>query len=488
MGVRVEVDDPNQISLPRVIQQESSMNRLCHRLPTICLVLAGLASSPTGATAGETPIQTRRIASGLAFPTGVFHAPGDTSRLFITEKAGRIRILNLENNQVLATPFLDIDPLVTGGTSTGSEQGLLGLAFHPDYATNGYFYVNYTGSGGATTIRRFTVSSDPNVAETSSGYNIMTITQPYTNHNGGCIVFGPDGYLYIGMGDGGSANDPGNRAQNTAVGQRLGKILRIDVDGGAPFAIPSDNPFAAGGGESTIYHWGVRNPWRFSFDRETNDLWIADVGQNAWEEVDFVPAGESGKNFGWRCKEGNACTGLSGCTCSSPTLTNPIHVYGHNATGGYSITGGYVYRGCAIEGLQGTYFFADYVSGRIWSLRYDGTTVSDFRVRTSELTPSSDGQTVNQISSFGEDANGELYIVDQGSGATGQIFKILPADGSNGCEQPNPCDLNGDGNVDGADLSIVLADWGQKGSAADLDGDGTVGGADLAIVLACWTG
>lgn len=460
------------------------------RAVTTALVGAlSLAALAPLAPAGETPITTRRIASGLAFPTGVYHAPGDATRLFITEKTGRIKILNLETQQVLATPFLNLSSLISGGGSTGSEQGLLGLAFHPDYANNGYFYVNYTGSGGATTIRRYTVSAtDPNVANASSGTTLLTIAQPFSNHNGGWIGFGPDGYLYIGTGDGGSANDPGNRAQNIGANQLLGKILRIDVDSGSPFGIPADNPFAGGGGDNRIWSWGLRNPWRCSFDRETGDLWIADVGQNAWEEINVQPAGVGGQNYGWRCKEGNACTGLSGCTCNSTALTNPIHVYGHNSSGGYSLTGGFVYRGCAIEGLQGAYFFADYVSGRIWTLRYDGATVSGLQLRTTQLTPSSDGFTVNQIVAFGEDPQGELYIVDHGGASSGQIFKIVPADGSNGCVPPLVGDIDGNGQVNGADLAAVLSAWGTKGSNADLDGDGAVGGSDLAIVLGNWTG
>ncbi len=461
--------------------------------PVLNTVLAGALGVGTvasfAAAGGETPIETRRVATGLTYPTGVYHAPGDASRLFITEKPGRIKILDLDSGTVLPTVFLDIDPLVTGGTSTGSEQGLLGLAFHPDYASNGYFYVNYTGSGGATTIRRYSVSdTNPNLANASSGTTLLTISQPYSNHNGGWLGFGPDGFLYIGTGDGGSANDPGNRAQNTGVNQLLGKMLRIDVDGGTPYGIPADNPFANGGGDNRIWASGLRNPWRCSWDRETGDFYIADVGQNAWEEINFQPAGVGGQNYGWRCKEGNACTGLSGCTCASPSLTSPIHVYGHNSSGGYSLTGGFVYRGCAIEGLQGTYFFADYVTSRIWSLRYDGTTVSGFQLRTTQLTPSSEGFTVNQISSFGEDANGELYIVDQGSGTTGQIFKIVPADGSNGCDPGLVGDIDGNGLVNGADLAAVLSAWGTKGGGADLDGDGSVGGSDLAILLGNWTG
>ncbi|MGA0287616.1 MAG: PQQ-dependent sugar dehydrogenase, partial [Phycisphaerales bacterium] len=247
-----------------------------------------------------------------------------------------------------------------------------------------------------------------------------------------------------------------------------------------------------GGGDARIWSYGLRNPWRCTFDRETGDLWIADVGQNAWEEINFQPAGEGGQNYGWRCKEGDACTGLSGCSCSSPSLTNPIHVYAHNFNGGYSVSGGVVYRGCKIGGLPGTYFFADYVTGRIWSMRYDGTSVADFQLRTSELSPSLEGITVNQIVSFGEDATGEMYIVDQGSGSSGQIFRVIAADGSDACESGPIGDLNDDGVVNGADLGILLASWGAcppKGPCiADLNDDGVVNGADLGIQLGNWTG
>jgi glucose/arabinose dehydrogenase len=462
------------------------------RIGTTSLVcLLALVILASDAVAQEPAIRTRRVASGLSLPVGVYHPPGDTERLFIVEKTGRIRILTLANEQVLATPFIDLSSSTTGGTSTNSEQGLLGLAFHPDYANNGYFYVNYTGSGGATTIRRFTVSANnANVANASSGTTILTIPQPFGNHNGGWIGFGPDGYLYIGTGDGGSGNDPGNRSQQIGSGQLLGKMLRIDVDGGSPFAIPPTNPFANGGGDNRIWAWGLRNPWRCSFDRETGDLWIADVGQNAREEVNFQPAGVGGQNYGWRCMEGTNCTGLSGCTCNSSALTMPVWSYSQ-ASNDRSITGGVVYRGCGIEGLQGTYFFADYVSGRVWSLRYDGVSVSGYQVRTTQFTPSIEGVTVNQIVAFGEDAQGEVYVVDQGSTTTGQIFKIIAASGEAPCPpETTPGDINGDGLVDGTDLGLLLAAWGEcppSGDCpADVNGDGRINGSDLGVLLNNW--
>ena len=252
--------------------------------------------------------------------------------------------------------------------------------------------------------------------------------------------------------------------------------------------MPAGNPFVGVTGDDEIWAYGLRNPWRCSFDRLTGDLWIADVGQNAVEEVNFQPAGApGGRNYGWRCMEGTSCTGLSGCTCNGAALTMPIRTYGHNTSGGYSITGGYVYRGCAIDGLQGTYFYADYVSNNSWSFRYNGSTVTDFTTRNSQFTPSLDGFTLNQIASFGEDANGELYVVDQGSSASqGAIFKIVPPTGDRVC--PPPCaaaDLDCNGTVDANDLAALLANWGGTGTG-DIDDNGTVDSLDLAALLAAW--
>jgi glucose/arabinose dehydrogenase len=464
------------------------------RSGALCLAAALTLGSVAAPLAAEPEIRTRRIATGFNFPVGVYHAPGDHERLFVVEKPGRIQILMLGTGQVLPTPFLTITGLVGGGTSTSSEQGLLGLAFHPNYAKNGQFFVNYTATNGATTIRRYTVNPDnPNQANLASGTTLLTIAQPFSNHNGGWIGFGPDGYLYIATGDGGSGNDPGNRAQSIGAGQLLGKILRIDVDGGTPFAIPADNPFANGGGDARIWSWGLRNPWRCSFDRETGDLWIADVGQSAREEINLQPAGVGGQNYGWRCMEGNACTGLSGCTCNSAGLTMPVHTYtyGSGANQGRSITGGVVYRGCAIPELQGTYFFADYVVQRIWSFRYENGAVTNFQSRLGELGTAVNGGTVAQIVAFGEDAQGEVYIVRQGGGSNGEIFKIVPLEGDAPCPPDGIVgDLNGDGVVNGADLGILLGSWGPcpgKGPCvADLDGDGQVAGSDLAIMLGNW--
>ncbi len=415
------------------------------------LLLAGGAVGITAARA-EIPLRTMRVVEGLARPVFVTAAPGDRTRLFIVEQrtgaTGRIRIYDRVGGTLLTQPFLSINPV-----STGSEQGLLGLAFHPDFASNGFFYVNFTDAAGTTVVRRYRVSANPNVADAASAYPILSIPQPFSNHNGGWLGFGPDGYLYIATGDGGSANDPGNRAQDI-TSQLLGKLLRIDVDrddfpadATRNYGIPPTNPFVGVIGDDEIWAYGLRNPWRCSFDRLTGDLWIADVGQGAWEEVNFQPAGAAGgRNYGWRCMEGLACTGLSGCTCNAPTLTLPVHVYSHAV--GCSITGGYVYRGGRICGLAGTYFFADYCSAQIWTFRLVGGVVTDFRNRTAELDPDGTGPlTIGAISSFGEDADGELYICS----LDGAVFQVVP----NG---PDKGDLNNDGQVNFADIdAFVLA-------------------------------
>lgn len=344
------------------------------------------------------------------------------SRLFMVQQAGKIIIcdsLGVQN----PTPFLNLTGICTNPASTGDERGLLGMAFHPDYKNNGYFYVNYTAiSGGATTIARYTRNAtDSNLADLSSGVVLLTITQPYSNHNGGCLRFGPDGYLYIGTGDGGSANDPGNRGQDRT--QLLGKMLRIDVDNPqAPLAygIPADNPYATSTtNKKEIWSYGLRNPWKWSFDRIFGDLWIGDVGQNAWEEIDYEPLGTpGGRNYGWRCYEGLVTTsGVSQTGCPAyNTTTPPIAVFSHST--GCSVTGGYIYRGAKHASLYGYYIYTDYCDSRIRLAKnnYDGT------FTTYDLgTVAGTGSFV----AFGEDYRGELYIADSFSntikkiGATG---------------------------------------------------------------------
>jgi len=361
------------------------------------------------------------VTSGLTQPTFITHAPGDATRMFITEKAGRIKIL--QGTSILPTPFLDIASSVS---SSQLEFGLLGLCFDPDYTTNGFFYVNYIELGtGNSIIARFTVTANPNVADPASRFPILKLIQPSGNHRAGWLDFGADGYLYVPFGDGGPENDPNNHAQDPAILQ--GKIVRIDVtgddfpaDANNNYRIPPTNPFVGQPGFAPeIFALGLRNPFRCSFDRLTHDLYIGDVGQGAREEISFLGAGTSGQNFGWRCTEGNFCPGNTGCTCMAPTLTPPIHDYTHSL--GASVTGGHVYRGTAIAGLQGTYFFGDWGSSRVWSFRYSGGVVSEYTDRTAQLAPPT-GQTINFVVSFGEDLNGELYVLDYGGG---EVFKIV---------------------------------------------------------------
>jgi glucose/arabinose dehydrogenase len=322
------------------------------------------------------------------------------------------------------------------------------MAFHPKYAINGFCFVNYTDLSGAVTISRFSTSSaDPDSAVAVSEQVLLVIPEPQANHNGGTILFGPsDGYLYIGVGDGGGSGDNhgtiGNGQDTTT---RLGKILRIDVDHGSPYGIPPNNPFANISGADEIWALGLRNPWRMSFDRQTGDLYVADVGQNVWEEIDFQPvASPGGENYGWRLMEGKHCFNPS-INCDPGGLVYPVTEYSHLA--GCAVTGGYVYRGCQIPDLRGTYFYADYCSGRIWSFRYDGATLTDSMERTAELDPSGTS-VISQPSSFGEDARGELYILDL---ADGEVYKIIPAvPVLSDCQMNGCCSRAGDGNNDGA--------------------------------------
>jgi len=420
-----------------------------------------------------TPLKAELVVSGLSFPVFVTAPPLDYDRLFIVEQmSGQIKIF--KNGALLASPFLDIGSKITAG----GERGLLGLAFHPQYPDSGYFYVDYTrSSDGATVVARYNVSGNPDSADVGSEVVLLTISQPYVNHNGGMLTFGPtDGYLYIGMGDGGSGGDPNNNGQSDTT--LLGKILRIDVDNGLPYSIPPSNPYAGSPTvKEEIWARGVRNPWRYSFDRQTGDMYIADVGQSVNEEIDFQEYNDpGGENYGWRCYEGDDPYNTSGC---GPTTdyTFPIYQYGHTL-GRCAITGGYVYRGCAISDLNGTYFFGDYCTGEIWSLEYNGSVVSNFQDRTAELAPT--GTSIDQVSSFGEDAFGEIYIVDY---SDGEIYKIVP-DGV-----PSACFLCGDVNSDGVvnifDITFLISYLYLGGPApadsnsADVNNDGMVNIFDI---------
>ncbi len=336
---------------------------------------------------------------GLALPVELQNAGDGSGRLFIVEKRGRILIL--QNDQLLPQPFLDIENEVG---SQHTEQGLLGLAFHPMYAENGLLFVNYTDANGNTVIARFHVSADdPNLADPASEVDLLHISQPYTNHNGGGLAFGPDGYLYIGLGDGGSGGDPFRNGQNLQT--LLGKLLRIGVDSGEAYTIPPDNPFVGGAGLAEIWAYGLRNPWRFSFDRLTGNLYIGDVGQDAWEEVDFIPAGTpGGMNFGWSYYEG--MHPYQDQPPASAIFTGPVAEYSHGD--GCSITGGYVYRGTELPEWQGVYFYGDYCSGSVWGLIQTGQNAWQSKVLFS---------TGARITTFGVDETGELYLADYATGA-----------------------------------------------------------------------
>jgi glucose/arabinose dehydrogenase len=345
--------------------------------------------------------------AGLQNPVDIANARDGSGRLFIVEQSGRIRVT--KNGQLTPTPFLDLTALV----QFGGEQGLLGLAFHPEFRDNGLFFVNYTRrDDGATVVARYRVSvNDPDRADPASAVQLLLIPQPFVNHNGGALKFGPDGYLYVATGDGGSANDPGNRAQNTF--EWLGKLLRIDVDRGAPYAIPPDNPFASGSsGRPEVWVYGLRNPWRIAFDRQTGDLYIADVGQDAVEEVDFVPAAAgAGANFGWHVMEGSRCTALGGGpACGSSLFTNPVIEYTHAF--GCSIIGGSVYRGTQIAALFGRYVYGDLCSGTMWSAARN---VNGVWTTRQELA------TGFAITTFGEDEAGELYLANANDGTVYRI-------------------------------------------------------------------
>lgn len=370
----------------------------------ILLVLLAFGCAPQGLRAQASAVQVRLqpVATGLDDPVYVTHAGDRSGRLFVVEQAGVIRIIR--DGRLLATPFLDI----RGRVTAGGEMGLLSIAFHPRYANNGRFFVNYTTEPGGlrTVIAEYHVSANPDVAGRAEKV-LLKIAQPFRNHNGGLNLFGPDGMLYIGMGDGGSGRDPMNNGQR--LDTLLGKLLRIDVDGGSPYRVPADNPFVdRPGARPEIWAYGLRNPWRFSFDRGTGRLFLADVGQNAWEEIDLI---ERGGNYGWRIMEGAHCH-IPPTGCDTNGLILPIAEYPNGPSGGCSVTGGYVYRGSRIRDLVGRYVFGDYCSGRIWVLRE----TAPGRWTMAQLLA-----TDLRISSFGEDEDGELYVVDH----QGAVYRLV---------------------------------------------------------------
>lgn len=397
---QIQIDPNNKIE-----ESNEANNEFTQRLPELtppprCTPTA----EPAPAASPVDSIELQWIAGGLSKPLYVTHAQDE--RLFVVEQQGTIRIISPDGT-VGNVPFLNIIDRTNSGRN---EQGLLGLAFHPDYQQNGRLFVNYTHADGSTVVSEFSAAADPNQADVSSERQLIKIAQPYANHNGGMIDFGPDGYLYIGMGDGGSQNDPENRAQD--LSSLLGKILRIDVNGAQPYAIPADNPFVNNdAARNEIWSYGWRNPWRFSFDSATGDMIVGDVGQNAIEEISLNPAAAGGLNFGWRIFEGNECY-LDDCTTSDlqPAIAQYTHAGGH-----CSVTGGYMHRGSENPSLYGNYFFADYCSSQMWRL---------FPNEDGSFSMAALSQPGFFISSFGIDINGEVYLTNQ---VGGEIYKIVPA-------------------------------------------------------------
>jgi len=372
-----------------------------------CL-LTGCSDSSTLAASRILHPGLTTVVSGLSSALYVTAPPGDTNRIFVVQQSGVIRVLRRDT--LLAPPFLTVSSVI----AYGGEQGLLSLAFHPRYATNGFLYVGYTAKNGDVTVARYHVSTDPNVADPASGTILLTVPHStYGNHNGGLVLFGPDGYLYVGIGDGGSEGDPSGNGQDST--KLLAKILRIDVDGGTPYAIPPTNPFVGRPPAAPeIWAYGVRNPWRFSFDRATGDLYIGDVGQDLWEEIDFAPSGDrGGHDYGWNVMEGMHCyQPSSGCVTTGLNL--PVYEYGHGP--GCSIAGGYVYRGTALPAFAGRYFFGDYCAGWVHSFVMQNGSVTDVVDHSAEFG------LIPGLTSFGEDARGELYITS----SNGDVYRIAP--------------------------------------------------------------
>ena len=369
-------------------------------------MLLGACSSGTGTIEPppELALRAQEVVSGLANPVYVTAPAGDT-RLFVVEQRGSIRIV--QSGQLSPTPFLDISSRVL----SGGERGLLSMAFHPQYQTNRFFYVYFTGGDGSLRIERFTTSSDANVADAASGKLILSVPHTFANHNGGLALFGPDGMLYLGLGDGGGAGDPEGNGQNRNT--LLGALLRIDVNGGDPYAIPAGNPFVGqAGARPEIWAIGLRNPWRFAFDRTAGLLYIADVGQNRFEEVNVVQSSRSGVNYGWNVMEALSCFLSSGC--NQQGLELPALEYDHSGNA-CSVTGGFPYRGTAIPEIAGHYFYADYCAGWVRSFRFQDGAATAQR--------SWDFGSLGSISSFGEDGAGELYITS----SNGRIYKIVRA-------------------------------------------------------------
>lgn len=444
------------------------MNLLTHRystFATLFLAVGLLGSSLCVAQSGESFALSREvIVTGLTRSVAICAPRDDLAHLFIVEQyvsgAGRVRVVDLVSKTLLPTPFL-----VIPGVSTASEQGLLGLCFHPQHAANGHFFVNYV-KDGHTIVDRYTVSpTNPLVADPLSRKLILSIARTANNHNSGWMEFGPDGYLYIGVGDGAQSTAPLTMPESP-----LGRILRIDINSEKPYVSPPSNPWVGVPGIDSGWATGLRNPWRCAFDRISGELWVADVGKNAWEEISVIPAGIGGIDLGWPCWEGTVQNYVS-TTCPDPaSQLFPIHTYEHSL-GNCAIVGGRVYRGPESVELRGTYFFADLCSKRIWTLQRipgEAPLVID---RSAQL------QGTGQVSSFGEDAQGNIYFCVLG----GTLVRIKVQE--LGC----PADFDSNGAVDAGDLSTLLAYWNHTGvSRFDLDGSGTINSGDLSLLLAYW--
>jgi glucose/arabinose dehydrogenase len=422
-----------------------------------CLLLAAAAAAAPQVAPPAEPAPTAAtavVARGLDRPVFATAPPADTTRLFILEQtSGLIRLVR--NGVLLKQPFLNLGSKVS---KNGGEHGLLGLAFHPQYAANAVFFVDYNNPAGDIVVSRY-VALDPDHADAASEQILFVIPKPTPVHQAGMLAFGPDGMLYIATGDGGVTG-----VDNPAplLDSLLGKLLRVDVDSGVPYAIPADNPFVGTPGAlGEIWARGLRNPWRFSFDRQNGDLYIADVGESDFEEVNWLPAGSpGGANFGWNCLEGSFCTGADGCACPEAHVIAPIHGFTHDT--GCAIIGGYEYRGSQLPQLQGTYLYADYCGGKVWSLAHDGAQIQSVTDLTAQLEPPF-GQ-LGTISSMGEDAAGELYVVGY---ALGMVWKIVP-----GADKP---DCDGDGISDADEIAA--------GSAFDFDGDGVPDDCELELAV-----
>jgi len=425
-----------------------------------------------GATAaGAPPATTRLVAAGFNQPLDIAALPGHSNQIVVLERAGLLRIADTVTGVVRAAPFLDMTALVC----CDPEGGAIGMTLSPDYAQSGHFYVLHTDSPTSDcVVTRFTVSADPFVADALSAHPVLRYPREFSGHNGGWIGFRPtDGMLYISSGDSGDGvvSDPENAAQ-TLVNDKRGKMLRVDPSGddfpadpGQNYAIPAGNPLAGVAGDDEIWSFGLRNPWRCAFDPATGDLYIADVGQDLREEINFEAAGATGlRNYGWRCTEGTACTGLSGCACNGTGLTPPVFEYPHSGSPCDSITGGVVYRGAAVPEFQGRYFFADFCTDRVWSLKVVGGAATDPAEHTADFAL---GAPAHSIVTFGTDGAGEMYMADHDAGT---IHAIVPR-----CLS----DFDGNSYVNGDDFDAFVDLFVHGDIGADIDGNSFVNGDDF---------